>query len=122
MSRSVRGARHSLDLCRVPSRSDTSPGITGNLVIHASGTAAGPTQQADTGQEDGGTEQDLSNGSTWLLFEVRLRADDSSHSHDDTDSDEPGYSSIQECQRFFRHSLCRDLALQRSNEWRNQHE
>jgi hypothetical protein len=41
-----------------------------------SGTATGPTQKADTSQEDGGTRQDLSSGSSWLLFEVRLRADD----------------------------------------------
>jgi len=93
-----------------------------NLVIHVSRTAARPTPQADTSQEDRSTSQDLSHGSSWLLFEVRLRADDRSHGHDDTDSDEPRYSSIEECQRGFRHSLCRDLALQRSNEWRNKHE
>jgi hypothetical protein len=106
----------------LPSRSDTSSGITGNLVIHASGTAAGPTQQADTSQEEGGTKQDLSSGSSWLLFQVRLRADDRPHGHDDTDSDEPGYSSIEECQRLLPYSLDRHLALQRSNEWRDQQE
>src|SRR6266496_6207808 len=48
-------SQRSMDVASVTKRHF--PGITGNLVINASGTAAGPTQQADTRQQDGGTKQ-----------------------------------------------------------------
>lgn len=52
------------------------------LVSPVSGTAARPSPQANTRQEERGTSQNINSGSTWLVLEVRRSVDERGGSHD----------------------------------------